>query len=633
MDLITLRGVSLGFGAADLLDKVDFRISQGERVAMIGRNGTGKTTFMRLITGETLPDQGSIHRSPGLRVGYLVQEVPEDLTGSVMTVVSDGLGEIGALLSEYHAIGKQLSETSNEVLLSALEEVQHQLDTVDGWKIQQQVETTLSRLELNADMAFESLSGGLKRRVLLAQALVRQPDLLLLDEPTNHLDIEAIQWLENFLITDRCALLFVTHDRFFLQNVATRIIELDRGQLTDWPGDYNAYLKGKQAALDAEQAEQARFDKKLAQEEVWIRKGIKARRTRNEGRVRALEKMRRQRSQRREQIGKAKLELSEAERSGKLVVKAKNVSYAYGSETYIRDLNTIILRGDKVGIIGPNGCGKSTLLKLLLGELTPKQGEIKQGTRLEVAYFDQHRAQLDENQTVSDSVANGSQHVTVKGQQRHIISYLSDFLFSPDRARSPVKSLSGGERNRLLLARLFLKPANMLVMDEPTNDLDTETLELLEELLLDFGGTLLLVSHDRAFINNVVTSTLVFEQDGRIGDYAGGYDDWLQQRPQPETPQSTPKKSQKKSKRPAKGKPKRFGFRQKQALEKLPAEIETLETRQAALTETLADPDLYKQAGDDVSKTQSELETVDAQLEKLYARWEVLEALREEESN
>ncbi len=511
--------------------------------------------------------------------------------------------------------------------------VQHRLEGAGGWEIEQRTERTLSRLDLDPEADFASLSGGLQRRVLLARALVREPDLLLLDEPTNHLDIQAIDWLEGFLPEFPGAILFVTHDRLFLRKLATRILELDRGRLTDWPGDYVNYLRRREERLHAEDVANARFDRKLSEEEVWIRQGIKARRTRNEGRVRALKTLREERRERREQMGKVRLRLGETERSGKLVVEAEGVTYAWDGAPVVRDLNTLILRGDKVGIMGPNGAGKTTLLKLLLGQLEPDTGRIRLGTNLQVAYFDQLRAQLDEDKTVLDNVAGGSDRVTIDGRARHVLSYLKDFLFSPERVRQPVRALSGGERNRLLLARLFTQPANLLVMDEPTNDLDTETLELLEELLLEFQGTLLLVSHDRALLDAVVTSTLVFEGDGKVREYVGGYEDWRRQRPEPEPDKARSPRPAKQVPAAAEAKPRplprrdKLGYKDQRELEALPARIEDLEAAVAGIHGRMADPAFYQGSGTEISVIRDRLGALEAELAAAYARWEALEAL------
>ncbi|MGM0594090.1 MAG: ATP-binding cassette ATPase Uup [Pseudomonadota bacterium] len=632
MALLTLRNVTLSFGGPPLLDGIDLQIEPGERLCLVGRNGTGKSTLMKLLNGELQAESGEIVARQGLRVARLTQEVPRDLHGDVFDVVADGLGEQGRLLAEYHHISQQLA-SGDEKALGKLERIQHELEACDGWQTNQRVESVISRLKLPADSEFAELSGGMKRRVLLARELVREPDLLLLDEPTNHLDVAAIDWLEAFLASWGGTLLFITHDRMFLQNLATRIIELDRGQLTSWPGDYETYLKRKAEALEAEAQQNALFDKRLAQEEAWIRQGIKARRTRNEGRVRALKAMREERNRRRERSGKAKVTVTEAERSGKVVIEAVGIGMAYEGNTLFHDFSTAIMRGDKVGILGPNGAGKSTLLKVLLGKEAPQQGKVKLGTNLEIAYFDQHRAQLDEAATVVDNVAEGSDRVEVNGQSKHIMGYLQDFLFSPERARSPVRSLSGGERNRLLLAKLFTKPANLLVMDEPTNDLDVETLELLEELLLDYQGTLLLVSHDRAFLNNVVTSTIAFEGQGELHEYVGGYDDWLRQRrsaaPEPQLAKSQAKSEPQKAveKKPA-AKPVKLSYKDQRELDALPKRIEELETAMEALHETMADPGFYQQDGATIAETKEKLDTLEAEMAEAFERWEALEALK-----
>ncbi len=627
MALLTLRGVTVGYGGPPLLEQVDLTIEQGERICLVGRNGAGKSTLMRILAGELQADSGEVTRRQNLKVARLTQEVPGEIEGSVFDVVAAALPQ-GELLARYHELSLRLADEPE--LMKRFERLQHELESSGGWALQQRVERTLSQLELPAERDFSTLSGGLKRRVMLARALVGEPDLLLLDEPTNHLDIDAIDWLERFLLDYAGTLLFITHDRALLRKLATRIIELDRGRLTSWPGDYDTYLRRKEEALEAEAAEQARFDKKLAREEAWIRQGIKARRTRNEGRVRALKAMREAARARRKQVGQVRLALGESEeRSGKIVIEAEKVSLGYGDRPIVRDFSTTILRGDKIGIIGPNGAGKTTLLKLLLGQLAPDSGTVRHGTRLEIAYFDQYRAQLDEEQTVLENVAQGRTTITVDSHSRHIMSYLQDFLFSPERARTPVKALSGGERNRLLLARLFTQPANVLVMDEPTNDLDIETLELLEALLVDYSGTLLLVSHDRAFLDNVVTSTLVFEGEGRIAGYVGGYEEWLRQRPPQATepaPRPASTKSEKKESRRA-ARPRKLGYKEQRELEQLPGRIETLESEIEALHGQLADPELYRSDGARVAELQKRLESLEAELSTAYNRWDELEAL------
>jgi len=597
MALISLKDVSMGFGGHPLLEHVSFQIERGERVSLLGRNGAGKSTLMRLIQGDLLPDDGEIVRQQGVRIAMLSQDVPQGLAGATVDVVAGGLGTNPAL--------------------PVLEDAARR----------QQVEKTLSRMNLDPQARFETLSAGLKRRVMLARSLACDPDILLLDEPTNHLDIDAIGWMEEFLLRYVGTLLFVTHDRVFLQKLATRILELDRGRLTTWSCNYETFQERKQAALDAETGHWAEFDKKLAREEVWIRQGVKARRTRNEGRVRLLEKMREDRRNRRDRVGSVRLRAQEAGRSGKLVVEAEDVNCGYGPDAQvIRDFSTVIQRGDKVGIIGPNGSGKTTLLRLLLGKLSPQNGVVRHGVRLETAYFDQLRAQLDENKSVAENVGEGNDTVQFNGKSRHIIGYLQDFLFSPERSRSPVRILSGGERNRLLLARLFTKPSNVLIMDEPTNDLDTETLELLEELLFDYPGTLLLVSHDRAFLNNVVTSTLVLEGQGRVGEYVGGYDDWLRQRRLPEPPVKTEKAKTERAK-PVRERPQTLSFKQQRELEALPKRIEALETEQKNLYQILSDPLFYQQAGDEIAGAKTRLEVLEQEIEAACLRWEELESL------
>ncbi len=628
MPLITLRNIQLGFGGPPLLDGIDLSIERGDRICLLGRNGAGKSSLMKLIAGELPADDGERVVEQGIRIMRLTQEVPEGLGGSVFDVVAGGLGKAGELMREYHRLSLALAHDHSPQLLEQFSRVQHELEAANGWQTEQQVETVLSRLGLDADLEFAELSGGLKRRVLLARALVLAPDLLLLDEPTNHLDIASIEWLEEFMLGYAGTLLFVTHDRMFLRRLATRIIELDRGRLTDWPGDYDNFLRRKAELLNAEEKENERFDKRLAQEEVWIRQGIKARRTRNEGRVRALKAMREERRARREQQGKVKMALQSAEKSGKLVVEAEHVDYAWDTKPVIRDFSTTILRGDKIGIIGPNGSGKSTLLGLLLGRLTPDSGSIRFGTRIEVAYFDQLRAALDEDKTVRDNVAGGSDKVTVNGRDKHIIGYLQDFLFTPDRANTPVRALSGGERNRLLLAKLFTRACNVLVMDEPTNDLDAETLDLLEELLLDYQGTLLLVSHDRAFLNNVVSSTLVFEGDGRVNEYVGGYDDWLRQRQAPETAAKKvekPKLAETQPPAQAKQAQKKLSYKDQRELELLPKRIEALEAELGSVQAKMADPAFY-QGGGDIAVVKQRMDELESALTTAYARWEELES-------
>ncbi len=633
MSLLTLNRVQLGYGHP-LLDGVSFSLERGERVALIGRNGTGKSTFLKLLDRRIVPDDGDIAFQDGLRVARLEQEVPTDTQGTVFDVVALGLGEIGDAVRRYHHITHALDSDPSDKAMDELEACQQIIEAAGAWDTEKTIENLLTRLELPIDVDIATLSGGLKRRVLLAQALASQPDVLLLDEPTNHLDLDAILWLEEFLLNWSGSLVFITHDRAFLQRLATRIIELDRGYLTDFPGDYPTYLRRKAELLEAEAKSQAEFDKKLAQEEAWIRQGIKARRTRDMGRVKRLVEMRNQRSQRRTAPGQAQMQIQQGERSGKLIAETQDVRFSYGDKTILQGLSTTILRGDKVGIIGPNGCGKTTLLRLLLGELTPTSGKIRLGTNLQVAYFDQYRATLDENASVIDNVAQGSDRVTVNGRNTHVIGYLQDFLFTPDRARQPVRSLSGGERNRLLLARLFTQPANVLVLDEPTNDLDAETLDLLEELLIDFEGTVLVVSHDRAFLNNLVTSVLVYEEEATIREYVGGYDDWIRQRPSLNSPQASssaavPPASPTHNAAPSPTK-RKMSFKEIKELETLPQTIEKLEIEIQDLTLAMADPAFYQQDKSVIQEQQDRLSKHQKDLETAYARWETLEAFQQE---
>jgi ATP-binding cassette subfamily F protein uup len=628
MPLLQLLKVDLAVGGPKLLDGVDFSIEPRERVCVVGRNGMGKSTLLRLIAGEIRPDDGEIRVSDGVRVAKLDQEVPRGLDGDVFDVVAAALGDIGALVAEFHH-----HIDHGDTASARFAEVQALIETHGGWSLDQRVSNLLARLELPADLPFAALSGGMKRRVLMARALVVEPDVLLLDEPTNHLDLEAIDALEQSLLAFPGSLIFVTHDRRFLRKLATRIVEIDRGQLTSWPGDYDNYLRRREERLHAEAQANAHFDRKLAEEEVWIRQGIKARRTRNEGRVRALEAMRRERAQRREQQGKVSLAVSQAAPSGKRVVETRDLRFAYGDRVLVDGLTTTIQRGDRVGIVGPNGAGKSTLIRLLLGDLQPTSGEVIRGTNLEVAYFDQHRMALNENLNALDNVAGGSDSVEVNGQRKHIVGYLQDFLFTPERARAPITKLSGGERNRLLLAKLFARPANVIVMDEPTNDLDIETLELLEELLAGWPGTLLLVSHDRDFLDAVVTSTLVFEGNGRVREYVGGYSDWLRQRPAATAtapakaaPQPAPPASSPASAAPADAAPKkRLGYKEQRELAELPARIEQLEAELAALDARLLEPTFYQQAAATITAANNERAALQATLDAAYARWAELD--------
>ncbi len=635
--LLKFTDVSLAYGAMPLLDKISWQIARGERVCIIGRNGTGKSSLLRIVKGDRLPDDGSVWRAPGLKIGELPQELPVADGRTVFDVVAEGLDGVGALLAEYHHLSMNIVTDED---LNKLMHVQQELEAKDGWRLQQLVDSTLSRLQLPADKTLAELSGGWRRRVLLAQALVSEPDLLLLDEPTNHLDIGAIAWLEDALKDFQGAVLFITHDRSFLQNLATRILELDRGGLIDWNGDYASFLEHKEQQLAAEETANALFDKRLAQEEVWIRQGIKARRTRNEGRVRALKALRVERSERRERTGKANIQLDTSEKSGKQVMVLDNVSFAHaGGPMLIKDFSMVLQRQDRIGLLGANGTGKTTLLKLMLDDLQPTQGKVEVGTRLEVAYFDQLRHQLDLEKTVIDNVAEGRDFIEIDGQNRHVLSYLGDFLFSPQRARTPVKALSGGERARLLLAKLFSKPANLLVLDEPTNDLDVETLELLEEVLSNFAGTVLMVSHDRAFLDNVVTSTLVFEGEGKVREYVGGYQDWLRQggsprllgvgeskSGKPETTAPAPTAAAPvaaPAQEPAK---KKLSYKLQRELESLPGLIDAQEAKIAKVNEEIAGPTFYQRPAAETAAVLASLETLQQELDALVERWAELDA-------
>jgi ATP-binding cassette subfamily F protein uup len=603
MPLVSLDAVTIAYGHLPLLDDLVLRVEPRERIAIIGRNGTGKSTLLKVLSGAALPDSGTVWRQPGVRIARLEQDVPLSTNQPVFEVVAEG-----------H---------------------QHHTARDEEWVREHHVELVLSRLNLDGAAIVDTLSGGWRRRVLLARALVGQPDLLLLDEPTNHLDIDAITWLEDFLVSYRGAVAFVTHDRTFLQQVATRIVELDRGRLTSWPGDYALYLRRKEEALANEAAERARFDDKLAEEEAWIRQGIKARRTRNEGRVRALERMRAERLARREQVGQVRLQTivsdAQAPQSGKLVFELDDVSKSFTETPVIRGFSARIARGDRVGLIGPNGAGKTTLLKLLLGELSPDHGSVRRGANVEIAYYDQQREQLDPEQTVFAAIGDGNDTVTVNGRVRHVNGYLRDFLFAPEQAGSPVKALSGGERNRLMLARLFTRPANVLVLDEPTNDLDIETLELLEEQLLEWPGTLLLVTHDRAFMDNVVTTTFAFEGDGRVREYVGGYADWIRQRPAP-LPRSAASRVLESSAMTADGPgsvattSKKLSYNEQRELGGLPKEIEALEAEEQELNARIAGPEFYKEGREAIQATMARLTAVTTQIGDAYSRWHELES-------
>jgi len=628
MALISLSNISIAFGGPKLLDDLSFQIERKQRVCLLGRNGTGKSTLMKIISGDIAPDSGTIFKEQNIKISYFAQKIPPDLQGSVYDIIAGGLGRRGELLISYHNEEKKVADNSNADH-NTLNKLHEEMDHLNAWSAQTQINEMITRMTLNSDWLYQSLSGGQKRRVLLAAALVSQPDLLLLDEPTNHLDIKTIAWMEEFLLTLNTTLLFVTHDRMLLRKLATRIIELDRGQLVDWACDYDTFLERKQAVLDNQEKEWEKFDKKMAEEEVWIRKGIKARRTRNEGRVRALLKMREERKKRRTQEGTVSLSMAETERSGKIVINAENVNFRYDENPVINNFNARILRGDKIGIIGANGCGKTTLIKLLIGDLSPNAGSIKLGTKLSIAYFDQMRESLDEDKTIWENVLPYGEFVELNGGKKHIITYLQDFLFTPERAKTPVKNLSGGERNRLLLARLFTQPANVLVMDEPTNDLDAETLELLEELLVNFDGTLLLICHDRAFLNNVVTNTLSFLENGEILENVGGYDDWLSKSNEQIKPLSEEKRTDKKKQYRENQKASRaqkLTFKETRELEELPARIESLENEQNDLYAQMADPAFYQEKGNivDAKKRMNEIE---GELSELYKRWEYLDSI------
>jgi ABC transport system ATP-binding/permease protein len=611
MPIITLRDLRIGFRGPSLLEDVTCQIEAGDRIGLLGRNGSGKTTLMRMICGDIQPDGGSISLATGTRVSLLPQDVPQDLHGTIEEIVGKTADAI---------------DTHDLLAPSGISRAAHAPTMADeSWKHLHRVEQILTRMELDGKIRFETLSSGMKRRVLLARALVTEPDVLLLDEPTNHLDIAAIDWLEQFLARWDATFIFVTHDRIFLRKLARRILEIDRGRLFDWSCDYDTFLKRKEEALLAEEKQRALFDKKLAQEEVWIRTGIKARRTRNEGRVRALEQLRRQRRDRRSSPGQVQLQIQEGIRSGMLVAKVDRISFAYGSQIIVDDFSTTLMRGDKIGIIGPNGVGKTTLLRLLLGQLPPQQGTVRMGTHVQIAYFDQLRQQLDDNKTVQENVGDGSDTIRMGDQSRHVIGYLSDFLFSPERARTPVRFLSGGERNRVLLARLFAKPANVIVLDEPTNDLDSETLEMLEDRLVEYSGTILLVSHDRAFLDNVVGSTIVFE-DGGVKEYDGGYADWLRQRALPEkgTFSTERKTAPSTGKSPELGR--RLTYKEQQELATLPGTIEQLEAEIARHHEIMAKGNFYQQPREEIARAQAALQSQEARLAAAYARWEELDS-------
>jgi ATP-binding cassette subfamily F protein uup len=631
MPLVTLDKASLAFGHVALLDHADFQLDEGERVGLIGRNGGGKSSMMRVLAGQGTLDDGQVWRAPTARICFVNQEPVLDADDSVFDAVAKGLGKLQQLLHDYHHVSHQLSEPDADYdkLLEEMQHLQTQLEAQDGWSVQTRIETAIAKLDLNPDDRVGSLSGGQRKRVALAQALVAAPDVLILDEPTNHLDFASIEWLEGLLNDFRGAVLFVTHDRRFLDNVTTRIVELDRGNLASFPGNFSAYQAIKERMLADEAVVNAKFDKVLAQEEVWIRQGVKARRTRNEGRVLRLEQLRRERAARREKQGKVEMIVESGERSGKLVAELVDVSKSFGAKKIVDNFSCRIQRGDKIGLLGPNGAGKSTLLKMILGDLPPDSGTVKLGTKIAVAYFDQLREQLDDEATLADTISQGSDFIEINGAKKHVISYLGDFLFAPERARSPVKSCSGGERNRLLLARLFTRPANVLVLDEPTNDLDIETLELLEELLANYDGTLFLVSHDRAFLDNVVTQVIAFEGDGKLMEYVGGYEDWVRvQKYQASVAAAKPVAPQPRPAAPPAEKPKaasKLSYKDARELEELPKRIEALEQEQIEITAHFADGSIFRTDPKRAKQLQARSEEIEAQVLAAMARWEELE--------
>lgn len=634
MDLIRIAKAQLAYGTHPLLDDADAVIESGERVCIVGRNGAGKSTLLKVLDGQVILDDGEINQLGGIRISRLEQDPPKGAAGSVFDYVAQGMPDIANLLIEYHQVSNQMQTDYNDRLLNKLERLSNQLETVDGWRFDTRIQLVLSRLELDPEAKLESLSGGWLRKVALARALVSEPDLLLLDEPTNHLDMSSVIWLEQFLKEFKGGIVFISHDRAFIRAVATRILDLDRGKLISYPGDYATYLEQKAHDLKVEETQNALFDKRLAEEEAWIRQGIKARRTRNEGRVRALKELRKERKQRVEQVGKTDFNIETAERSGKLVFEAKNISHAFKDKVIAKDFSTLVMRGDRIGLVGPNGIGKTTLLKILFGDLTPDSGSVKQGVNLEFAYFDQYRQKLDEEATVQDNVAEGKQEVMMGGRSRHVLGYLQDFLFPPARARTPVKALSGGEKNRLLLAKLFLKPSNILVLDEPTNDLDIETLELLEDIINQYQGTVLIVSHDREFIDNTCNSVWAFEGDGKITDIIGGYSDYeayaaylveQEKQQQQQTKQEKPvvqnqDKPQKKSNK--------LSYKLKLELEELPSKVEQLEKALDAQQVVVNDPDFFKQDAAITSEALNHLAQLESELEAAFERWEELEDLK-----
>ena len=628
MALISLQEISLKFSGPFIFDRLNLQLEPGERVALLGRNGAGKTTLMKVMSGDLAPDSGSVVPQKGIQIAHLPQEVSVDMKGNVYDIVLSGLGERANLLSRYHQLTHRLHTEHTPELMRQLDNVQAELDRTESWDVNSRVEQVISQMKLDGDSEFQNLSGGQKRRVLLARELVLKPEVLLLDEPTNHLDIDSITWLEGFLSNYPGTVFFVTHDRMFMQHLATRIVELDRGRLFSWSCDYKTFLERKQAALDIEESEWKHFDKKLAEEEVWIRQGVKARRCRNEGRVKALERLREEKKAQRKEEGLVRMRAQKAGLSGHKVIKAFQLHFGYADKCLVRDFSANIMRHDKIGVIGPNGSGKTTLLRILLGELEPQRGKVTLGTNLEIAYYDQLREQLDEEKTVAENVNGASETIMINGKPKHILGYLQEFLFAPDRSRTPVKVLSGGERNRLFLARLFSKPSNVLVMDEPTNDLDIETLELLEELLSEYPGTLLLVSHDRQFLNNVVTSTIALEGNGTVKEYAGGYDDWVSQRQPAEMPE--PAKAKVKKPPVRKEKPivaRKLTFKEQKELDELPLRIEKLEEEQKGFYALFADLNFYQKSPEDIAKARARSEEISVELDKANQRWEYLESI------